>query len=48
MLIGVFSDVHDQLDHLDRALESFARMGADTLLFCGDFCSPIPARVIGA
>ncbi len=48
MLIGVFSDVHDQLEHLDRALETFARMGAETLLFCGDFCSPIPARIIGA
>lgn len=48
MLVGIFSDVHDHLAHLDRALERFAREGADTLLFCGDFCSPIPARSMAA
>jgi hypothetical protein len=47
MLIGVFSDVHDNLQNLDALLEAFARDGIDTLLFLGDFCSPIPARRIG-
>lgn len=47
MLLGIFSDVHDRLDLLDRALETFTAFGAETLVFCGDFCSPIPARIIG-
>lgn len=48
MLIGVLSDIHDQLHHLDRALEAFAGEDVTTLLFCGDFCSPIPARALGS
>lgn len=47
MLVGVFSDVHDQLDNLKKALDLFRARGAGTLIFCGDFCSPIPARVMG-
>lgn len=48
MLIGVFSDVHDQLDNLNRALDIFNKQGIHTLIFCGDFCSPIPSRIMGA
>lgn len=48
MRIGVFSDVHDNLSNLERALRLFARRGLTTLIFCGDFCSPIPARRIAA
>jgi len=48
MLLGIFSDVHDQLQNLQRALGVFKQRGAATLIFCGDFCSPIPARVMGA
>ena len=47
MEIGIFSDVHDNLSNLDRVLDTFSRRSIDTLIFCGDFCSPIPARVIG-
>jgi putative phosphoesterase len=46
MLIGVLSDVHDNLDNLRKALEVFEERGAEALIFCGDFCSPIPARVM--
>jgi putative phosphoesterase len=46
-LIGVLSDIHDALDNLERALDLFRGEGVETLLFCGDFCSPIPARVLG-
>ncbi|MGD2067597.1 MAG: metallophosphoesterase [Gemmatimonadota bacterium] len=46
--VGVLSDIHDNLDNLHRALELFRAEGAGTLLFCGDFCSPIPARTLGA
>ena len=48
MLIGVFSDVHDNLKNLREALQVFKAQGAEALIFCGDFCSPIPSRVMGA
>jgi uncharacterized protein len=47
MRIGVFSDVHDNLGNLERVLAAFAEKGVESLIFCGDFCSPIPVRVIG-
>ncbi len=46
MLIGVFSDVHDNLDNLKKAIEIFKTRGVEALIFCGDFCSPIPARAM--
>ena len=48
MLVGVLSDIHDRLDNLNRALDRFGRDAIDVLFFCGDFCSPIPARALGA
>ena len=48
MLIGVFSDVHDNLSNLQKALDIFKDRDANALIFCGDFCSPIPARIMGA
>jgi uncharacterized protein len=48
MRIGVFSDVHDHLANLEKALAFYKKQKIDTLIFCGDFCSPIPARVMGA
>ena len=47
MSVGVLSDIHDHLDNLDRALAAFRSRGVETLFFLGDFCSPIPARVLG-
>jgi putative phosphoesterase len=48
MKVGVFSDVHDHLANLKKALSLFESNGIETLIFCGDFCSPIPSRTIGA
>jgi uncharacterized protein len=48
MQIGVFSDIHDNLENLRKALAVFTARGIGVLVFCGDFCSPIPVRVIGA
>lgn len=45
--VGVLSDIHDHLGNLEKALKLFRAAGVETLLFCGDFCSPIPARVLG-
>ncbi len=47
MFIGVFSDVHDNVENLRKALDVFKARGVETLIFCGDFCSPIPSRVMG-
>jgi putative phosphoesterase len=46
MLIGVLSDIHDNLDNLRKALAIFEERGVQALIFCGDFCSPIPPRVM--
>lgn len=46
MLVGVLSDIHDNLEALEAALGAFRARTIDTLLFLGDFCSPIPARAL--
>ena len=48
MIIGVFSDVHDNLSNLNKTLDIFKSRQAEVLIFCGDFCSPIPSRVMGS
>jgi hypothetical protein len=48
MLVGVFSDVHDNLANLRRGIELLKERGAEQLIFCGDFCSPIPSREMGS
>lgn len=47
MKIGIFSDVHDNLENLKKTLSFFKKNEVSTLIFCGDFCSPIPARCMG-
>jgi putative phosphoesterase len=46
MLIGVFSDVHDNLGNLQKVIDIFKARDVEALIFCGDFCSPIPARAM--
>ncbi len=48
MLIGVFSDIHDNIPNLKKTLALFKERDASTLIFCGDFCSPIPSREMGS
>lgn len=45
--VGVLSDIHDNLTKLERALAIFRERSIGTLFFLGDFCSPIPSRVLG-
>jgi putative phosphoesterase len=40
MLIGIISDIHDHLPNLRTALERLRAEGAETLICCGDLCSP--------
>jgi putative phosphoesterase len=48
MKIVILSDAHDHLDNLKKALDKVNALGADALLFCGDFCAPPVAAAIGA
>lgn len=46
MLVGVLSDVHDALSNLEGALQRLRERGVGMLFFLGDFCSPIPSRML--
>jgi uncharacterized protein len=48
MIVGVLSDIHDNLDNLKKAIDVFQSYGAEEVIFCGDFCSPIPARFLSS
>lgn len=39
MLVGIFSDTHDHLDNLRRAVALFNERGCETVLFAGDLVS---------
>jgi len=40
MLVGIVSDTHDNTDLVDRAVETFAEAGIETVVHCGDFVAP--------
>jgi len=39
MLIGIFADSHDHLDHIRRAVDVFNRAGCELVVFAGDLVS---------
>ncbi len=39
MLVGIFSDTHDHLDHIRRAVAFFNEKGCECVLFAGDLVS---------
>lgn len=45
--IAIFSDSHDQIANLTRALEAAHTAGAEVLLHCGDLCAPFMLNLIG-
>ena len=47
MFIGVFSDVHDNIANLRKMISIYQERTVKTIIFCGDFCSPIPLRILG-
>lgn len=47
MKIGIYSDIHDNISNLEKALQYFKNEKIECTFFCGDFCSPIPAKIIG-
>ena len=40
MKLAVMSDSHDHLENIERTVALAEEMGADTLIHCGDICSP--------
>jgi len=46
VLVGIFSDTHDNLTQITRALEVFRRQKVQTLLHAGDIVSPFAAKTI--
>ena len=48
MLIGIFSDTHDQLIAIDRALEVFRQRKVDFVIHGGDLISPFAAKRLKA
>lgn len=51
MLIGIFADTHDHLDHLRLAVERFNAAGVELVLFAGDLVSTFavpPLRKLNA
>lgn len=41
MLVGIFADSHDHLDHIRQTVELFNHHGCEIVLFAGDFVSTI-------
>ena len=48
MRIAVISDTHDHLSNLDRAIERINASRVETLLHCGDLCSPFVIEHLAA
>lgn len=40
MLLGLISDTHDHIPHLNKAVEIFSDRSVDQVIHSGDFCSP--------
>jgi len=48
MRIAVMSDTHDHLSNLERAIARINESNAQTLIHCGDLCSPFVIERIAA
>lgn len=40
MLIGIISDTHDHVPHVEQAVEMFKQRQVDLVIHAGDYCSP--------
>ena len=47
MRVAVFSDSHDQIQHLEAALAAANEAEAAMLLHCGDLCAPFMLDRLG-
>jgi putative phosphoesterase len=48
MKIGVISDSHDRIDHLQHAITLFQKEHANTMIHCGDYCAPFMIRELAS
>ncbi len=48
MLIGIFSDTHDNLRQIERALICFKERGVEAILHAGDIVAPFAAKLIAS
>lgn len=44
MKIAILSDSHDNLVNLEKAIDYLNEQSIKRMIFCGDFCSPIPVK----
>jgi len=44
MKIAILSDSHDNLANLEKAIDYLNKQDIKRMIFCGDFCSPIPVK----
>jgi len=40
MQVGIVSDTHDNAEQVEAAVETFERVGVETVVHCGDFVAP--------
>ncbi len=45
MKIAILSDSHDNLANLEKAIDYLNNKGIQQMIFCGDFCSPVPVKL---
>lgn len=48
MKIAILSDSHEHFDNLKKVMKKIEEIGAEALLFCGDFCGSKPAQIVAA
>lgn len=46
MLVGIFSDTHDNMDQLKKAVDLFTAKKVEHVIHAGDFTSPFTFRVL--
>jgi putative phosphoesterase len=46
MLIGIFSDTHDNLTQIDKAIDCFRQRNVEAVLHAGDIVAPFAAKRI--
>lgn len=46
MKIAILSDIHDNLENLNKALTYLRANSIEEIIFCGDFCSPFSAKLL--
>jgi len=46
MLLGILSDTHDRIERTAAAIDLLSQAGAEALVHCGDFISPVVVELL--